>query len=266
MANHSEIVSFGALTTQDRRSLNGTLSGARNATMLGLIGNPRSSYTSEPQDPDNPAILAQIETRDMGPFKARGLIPALDSLVAILADVQADQPDLLARLGSAGMLACRYVRGSATSISNHSWGTAIDLTIDGKLDPRGDGRTQRGLFSLLPHFNRHGFFWGAAFPTEDAMHFEASDQLIRTWAKEGRFGSKKGGVTVSLTFGDHSAAVEALQNALNRALAPMQIEADGIFGRNTRAMVIEFQRRRGLTPSGQANAATLAALGLAPGR
>ena len=46
---------------------------------------------------------------------------------------------------------------------------------------------QRGLLDIYPVFLRHGFFWGAAFGREDAMHFEASDQLVRKWAAEGKF-------------------------------------------------------------------------------
>ena len=81
-------------------------------------------------------------------------------------------------LGSAGMLCCRFVRGSTTSISNHSWGTAIDLTINGVLDKRGNGQVQYGLALIAPIFNQHGWYWGAGFATEDGMHFEISQDLL----------------------------------------------------------------------------------------
>jgi hypothetical protein len=74
------------------------------------------------------------------------------------------------------------VRGSTSSISNHSWGTAIDLTVNKLLDQRGDGKVQYALAVIAPIFNRHGWYWGAAFRTEDAMHFEASKSLIDAWA------------------------------------------------------------------------------------
>jgi hypothetical protein len=80
------------------------------------------------------------------------------------------------------MLCCRLVRGSATSISNHSWGTAIDLTLNGVLDVQGDDKVQYGLTLIAPLFNRHGWFWGAAFGVEDAMHFEAGKGLVSQWA------------------------------------------------------------------------------------
>jgi len=78
------------------------------------------------------------------------------------------------------MLCCRYQRNSTTSISNHSWGTAVDLKIDGHLDERGDDTVQYGLTLIAPIFNRFGWYWGAMFPTEDAMHFEASLSLAQT--------------------------------------------------------------------------------------
>jgi hypothetical protein len=95
--------------------------------------------------------------------------------------MQREQPDVYAVLGTAGMLCCRYQRGSTSAISNHSWGTAIDLTIAKVLDARGDNKVQYGLTLIAPIFNRHGWYWGAMFPTEDAMHFEASKGLVEKW-------------------------------------------------------------------------------------
>ena len=80
------------------------------------------------------------------------------------------------------MLCCRLVRGSASAISNHSWGTAIDLTLNGVLDAYGDDKVQHGLTLIAPIFNRHGWYWGAVFRKEDGMHFEASRDLIDRWA------------------------------------------------------------------------------------
>ena len=82
------------------------------------------------------------------------------------------------------MLCCRLMRGSANAISNHSWGTAIDLTLDGVLDQRGDDKVQFGLTLIAPIFNRHGWYWGAGFPTEDGMHFEGSAAKIGEWKSQ----------------------------------------------------------------------------------
>jgi hypothetical protein len=70
-------------------------------------------------------------TTDVGPFRVTGLRPAVESLAAIFLKVRRLRP----RLRTAGMMCCRNVRGSSRSISNHAWGTAIDMKIDGELVP-----------------------------------------------------------------------------------------------------------------------------------
>lgn len=258
MPRISDTVSFEEIRV-DRRTVNGPLNGSRNATMLSVIGNPRGQYDQECRSPTNQQVANLMVTEDVGPFRATGLKPAVNVLREILSDVKQERLDIYSAMSSAGMLCCRYVRGSATTISNHSWGTAIDLKLEGKLDRRGDGRTQRGLLEIAPIFNRHRFFWGAAFPTEDSMHFEASEELILDWAAQGLFGAA--GVAAGtrslsiLTFGDRGPKVEDLQRRLTLALA-MDIAIDGIFGRDTRAAVIEFQRRNELTTDGVVGRAT----------
>ena len=253
MSNLARTIDLGA----GRAGLNGALRGARNATMLRHLGNPRGNYDQDCRDPTNNRILALVVTRDVGPFRARGLRPAVETLGAILADVEREQPDVYRVLGTQGMLCCRFVRGSTSAISNHSWGTAIDLTIAGVLDRRGDGRAQEGLIAIHPIFNRHGFFWGAAFPTEDAMHFEAADQTIEGWAADGLLGEVPRVSAVSvLDFGDRGAEVRELQQALNLVLG-LDLDADGVFGPATRAAVMEFQRIVGKPLDGVVRAALL---------
>jgi hypothetical protein len=241
----------------DRLTLNGELRGARNSTMLRMLGNPRGNYDQKCRAPTNNNLLALIVTRDVGPFGATGLRPAIEALGAIFVDVKAEHPDVFAALSSAGMLCCRFVRDSTSAISNHSWGTAIDLKIEGVLDKRGDGRAQRGLIAIHPIFNRHGFYWGAAFPTEDAMHFEASDQKIQEWSAAGLLGAA---ATLSkpslLELGDRGSEVRDLQNALNQVLG-LDLDVDGIFGPATRAAVIQFQRDNGETMDGVVTAAMM---------
>jgi len=61
-----------------------------------------------------------------------------------------------------------------------------------ELDARGNGKVQVGCLELNRFFVADGAatgehcFWGAGFPTEDGMHFEASDQLIRIWQSQKR--------------------------------------------------------------------------------
>jgi hypothetical protein len=259
MPDLSETIALADLPV-DRRKLNGSLRGARNATMLALIGNPRGSYDHECRLPTNGRMLALMRTADFGPFRATGLAPAVETLTHILADIRAEAPEIHDALGSAGMLCCRLVRGSRSAISNHSWVTAIDLTVGGRLDRRGDGRALRALAAIHPIFNRHGFYWGAAFRTEDAMHFEASDQLVRRWAADGRLGPQPRRVrTGFLQMGGRGPEVVKLQHRLNETLA-LDLVADGIFGPATRAAVVEYQRRHGLGPDGIVGRMTMRAL------
>lgn len=78
-----------------------------------------------------------------------------------------------------GLWVPRYVRGSKTTLSNHAWGTAIDLNYQwNQLGQYGALATERGsVRDLVPIFNRHGFFWGGHYPNvgvtrSDPMHFE----------------------------------------------------------------------------------------------
>jgi hypothetical protein len=247
--------------------INVGLTPARQATMISLLGNPRSDYTDECQGVENQELKKLMVTRDLGPFRATGLAPAAESLAQVLGEIKVAVPHVHPALSTAGMLCARLVRDSATAISNHSWGTAIDLKLNGKLDRRGDRMVQFGLTLIAPIFNRHGWFWGAAFRTEDAMHFEAGDGMIRKWHAEGRFATA-GGTSPALTApvddlltqGDRGPEVAQLQTRLNAFGAGLKV--DGDFGTGTRAAVMVFQRSKGLTADGVVGAATRKALGM----
>jgi hypothetical protein len=166
-----------------RDTLNKGVSPVNNTVMMKLFGAPRTEgdYDQAGKPLTNPKLARNVATMNVGPFKATGLKPAVLSLERVMADIQRLQPGVYSLLSSAGMLVVRFVRGSTTSISNHSWGTAIDLKIGGQLDTRGDNQVQYGLSLLAPIFNSHGWYWGAAFRTEDAMHFEAGRALAEEW-------------------------------------------------------------------------------------
>jgi hypothetical protein len=166
-------------------SINVGLTAAGNDYMLQKLGAPLAGgYTALCQMPTHERLRRNLVTDTVGPFRVTGLLPAVLSLKAVMADIASEQPAVHGALGTAGMLCCRLVRGSTTSISNHSWGTAIDLTLNGTLDVRGDGNVQFGLTLIAPIFNRHGWYWGAAFGTEDGMHFEGGKALIDQWATQ----------------------------------------------------------------------------------
>jgi len=177
-----------ALTTlvprPSRDSINPGLTAASNAFMLQHLGRPRDTFSQACQPITHPTLKRNIVTQNVGPFRVTGLRPAVDSLRNALAQVRSEQPAVHHALGTAGMLCCRFVRGSTRSISNHSWGTAIDFTLNGVLDRRGDNRVQVGLTLIASIMNQHGWYWGAAFRTEDAMHFEGSQASILSWSRQ----------------------------------------------------------------------------------
>ncbi len=166
----------------DRGTINQGLVAVSPSFMVQQLGNPRESYSSDCQPMTNSVLRRHVSTGSIGRIRVTGLTPAIQSLNTAMAQVQTEQPAVYAALGTAGMLCCRLIRGSATGISNHSWGTAIDFTLNGVLDRRGDSRVQVGLTLIASIMNQHGWYWGAAFRTEDAMHFEASRSLITQWA------------------------------------------------------------------------------------
>ena len=168
----------------DPASINSGRTNLRQATMLTLFGPPCDHKSTDCADVTNPKLKPKIVTLSVGPFKVTGHHQAVLSLTNVLADAKAAEPALVAQLGTAGMLCARLVRGSDHTWSNHSWGFAVDLTMGGHLDQRGDNKVQVGLMRLYPYFHHHGWWWGAEFPTEDGMHFEVSDELVRSWSQQ----------------------------------------------------------------------------------
>jgi D-alanyl-D-alanine carboxypeptidase len=162
----------------------------RNKTMMALLGPPREDYGTDCRSISNPKLKALVETRQIGSIKATMLKPALDSLERIVAKLKEHEPDIYEKLGTAGALCVRYIRGSNSSVSNHSWGTAIDITLQGELDPFADGTMQIGLVLLAEHFNEEGWYWGGGYNREDGMHFEVGEETLRKWVEDGQIPSQ----------------------------------------------------------------------------
>lgn len=159
------------------------LSPAHQSTMLRIFGRP-GGLTRDCSLITNQKLSGLLQTRNVGPFRVTGLARLLDSLEAIFQEVQEKNPELFAQVRTDGMICCRAVRGSTENFSNHSWGSAVDIRFGDHSDEMGDGLTQLGAQELAPFFNARGWYWGAGFgltnpSREDAMHFEASDELIR---------------------------------------------------------------------------------------
>jgi D-alanyl-D-alanine carboxypeptidase len=182
-----------ALTEQmiaNRNKFNQGVTQPRNKTMLALLGRPREDLGTDCRSISNPRLKDLVETRQVGPIKATMLKPALDSLERIVAKLQEDEPDIAAKLGTAGALCVRLIRGSNSAVSNHSFGTAIDITLQGELDPFADGTMQIGLVILAEHFNAEGWYWGGGYNREDGMHFEVGEETLRAWVESGQIPSQ----------------------------------------------------------------------------
>ncbi|MFM7428003.1 MAG: M15 family metallopeptidase [Elainella sp.] len=182
----SEPANYTALSPKPRRtSINQGLLSPSPSFMESILGRP-GALTNSCSLVTNSKLRRLLVTQDVGPITVTGLRPAVETLGAIFAQVRREKPKLYSQIGSAGMLCVRRVRGGS-GFSNHSWGTAIDITINKRLDTFGDDRTQLGLKVLYPYFHKAGFYWGAGFSNrEDSMHFEASRQLIQQWRSQRR--------------------------------------------------------------------------------
>lgn len=178
--NYAQVVLVAA-----RRALNAGLTVPTSSFMVDQFGLPADNLNDQCQPLTNPRLATLLEDRQVGPVQVKMLKPALDSLQTVFDNIQRADPDLYARISTAGSLCVRWIRGSTTSVSSHSFGTALDLNIDGVLDTLGDGRTQLGLTIMADFFNAEGWVWGAAYGREDSMHFEVSEEKIGEWVKAG---------------------------------------------------------------------------------
>lgn len=73
-----------------------------------------------------------------------------------------------------GSFVPRFIRGSNTSLSNHSFGSAFDINVPWNyLGARPALVGKKGsVRKLVPIANELGFYWGGHFRRKDGMHFE----------------------------------------------------------------------------------------------
>lgn len=169
----------------DRRSANDGLTVATPSFLQDLLGLPRENLTDDCQSATNPTLAALLSTENVGPIEARMLRPALISARQVFANVKLFEPELYARIKSAGSLCVRLIRGSTSSASAHAYGLAMDINVDGVLDTLADDKTQLGLILLADFFKKEGWIWGAGFSREDSMHFEVSREKLEQWRRLG---------------------------------------------------------------------------------
>ncbi len=170
----------------NRRELNKGVRIATPSYLASVLGRPRENLTDECQPLTNQRLADRLVIEEVGPIRVQMLEPAVESLRRVFDRVRQTDQDLYDRIGTAGSLCVRHVRGSPGSISTHAFGLSVDLNIDGHLDTLGDGMTQLGLTILADFFREEGWYWGAAFSREDSMHFEVGRDLVEQWIEEGR--------------------------------------------------------------------------------
>lgn len=165
-------------------AMNTGLNSPGSVFMVELFGQPRKHLTDDCAAITNPELKKKIVFGvDVGPFNASGLAMAVESLQRIFEKVKHDNPELYSQVSTAGMLCCRRIRQTHATPSNHAFGSAIDIKINGRLDGVGDGLCQIGLHALYGYFHNEGWYWGAEYkgPREDAMHFEVARQTLEKW-------------------------------------------------------------------------------------
>lgn len=169
----------------NRKKVNQNLELANSSFLRETFGLPREDLTDECQAMTNPRLEENLVLEEVGPVRVRMLKPAVESLRTVFDNIQRTDPDLYARINTAGSLCVRRIRGATSSASAHAYGLAVDLNIDGVLDTLGDGKTQLGLTILADFFRDEGWVWGAAWGREDSMHFEVSRNKIEEWLDQG---------------------------------------------------------------------------------
>jgi len=170
----------------DRRNVNDGLKVAGGTYLSEKLGRPREDLTDDCQPMTNQRLKDKLMLEQVGPIRVRMLQPAIESLKVVFANIQKADPDLYERINTAGSLCVRRIRGTQNALSTHSYGLAVDLNIDGRLDTLGDGKTQLGLTILADFFKDEGWVWGAGFGREDSMHFEISRRQLDLWLAEGQ--------------------------------------------------------------------------------
>jgi hypothetical protein len=158
------------LTNEQRQQLFGTFTFVSDP----IPGNPENIRVTNNWANDNITIvhipqLVSIKGNDRMQFHKR----AANQLVKLWSDWE--QAGLLHLvLTWDGSYVPRFIRGSRTTLSNHSFGTAFDINVQwNQLGAEPALVGQKGsVRELVPIANDNGFYWGGHFKRLDGMHFE----------------------------------------------------------------------------------------------
>jgi hypothetical protein len=185
-----------SVALDDHLPINIGLTAANQETMISALGSPLMPLTTADQPNRASPLVTRLKqtVRVSQHVAVTAIRPAIESLKIILAGAFQQEKnkghDLDSVLSTDGMLVVRLRRPTSglpsKKISNHAWGTAIDMKIIGHSSPGNTGHSiPRFIAVLLPFFNAEGWFSGIAF--HDSMHFEVAEGTIRKWLNEGRF-------------------------------------------------------------------------------
>ncbi len=169
----------------DRTNFNKPLTVAGSSFIVEMLGKPREVLSDDCQPMTNPKLKGMLRTEQVGPVRVTMLEPALESLHTVFDNIKRADPKLHDLINTAGALCVRQIRGTSGRYSNHAFGLAVDLNINGQLDNFTDGKTQLGLTIIADFFHEEGWIWGAGFRREDSMHFEISKEKLQEWRAAG---------------------------------------------------------------------------------
>lgn len=163
-----------------KENRNTGLSSAREDTILKKFGKP-GALTKKCSSVTGKIKKRMVSGVQVAPnIKVSGLDFAVESLRQIFAEAENTMPDVFKEIKTAGMLCVRARKPNPAKFSNHSFGTAIDLFFGTAVVPQGKPMAHRGLVTIFPIFNKHGWYWGAEFSGDsvDSMHFELAQETI----------------------------------------------------------------------------------------
>lgn len=165
------------------------------STMRSLLGSPDAAgldTSCDHNDNASDVVKKLLVLASVGPFRVQGIRPAVESLTRVFAAVPQANTDLFQEIANGGMLCVRFRKPTSGAISqalsNHSWGTAIDITVDGLYPThRPDHEIPLAIATLIKPFNDEGWYSGVGFGAgaEDDMHFEVADETLHKWAQAG---------------------------------------------------------------------------------
>lgn len=170
---------------QNRTGFNDPLTVASSSFIVDFLGKPREVLSDNCEPMTNEALKGMLRTEQVGPVRVTMLQPAIESLRTVFENIRRVDPKLHDLINTAGALCVRQIRGTSGRYSNHSFGLAVDLNINGRLDNFTDGKTQLGLIIIADFFHEEGWIWGAGFRREDSMHFEVSKEKLMEWRAAG---------------------------------------------------------------------------------